>query len=371
MLSTFSNGETNNDGYNNNTNNNNNNNNKSKNDIKVNFANNGTSSPPTRLLNARQLNSDQGGKKRTKKKGRFKNKSQLFSKHNSNNSAQGKASQLKATTSLHNLSSNLSGKQDQKLPLNQDSAQRERSTEGQTTENIKSTMTQTGFKEQTSKQAAPITTPVLPSHLHFQGIPETPISTQAYRSPRKEALTRQKQNDHTRDDNRIDLREHLKPKGDSTTTSTGTTTHEDTSPSVTLMMEDKVTLFKYKSLDIIELPHKDDKTGSLLAHGEFEIFQLLNGGVTCLSCGGKLFIYPLLPKIKIFRISFNQFLIPMLNPERYWKITIDTEESNVLAILQGTLERNVNYIHVSDKMTSSQPASTESSDQILVAFESL
>ncbi|CAL1199570.1 unnamed protein product [Candida parapsilosis] len=185
MLSTFSNGETNNDGYNNNTNNNNNNNNKSKNDIKVNFANNGTSSPPTRLSNARQLNSDQGGKKRTKKKGRFKNKSQLFSKHNSNNSAQGKASQLKATTSSHNLSSNLSGKQDQKSPSNQDSAQRERSTEGQTTENIKSTMTQTGFKEQTSKQAAPITTPVLPSHLHFQGIPETPISTQAYRSPRK------------------------------------------------------------------------------------------------------------------------------------------------------------------------------------------
>lgn len=56
----------------------------------------------------------------------------------------------------------------------------------------------------------------------------------------------------------------------------------------------------------------------------------------------------------------------MLNPERYWKITIDTEESNVLAILQGTLERNVNYIHVSDKSISDQPTSKQQQQPLLL-----
>lgn len=112
-------------------------------------------------------------------------------------------------------------------------------------------------------------------------------------------------------------------------------------------LDEKVTLFKYNSSKILIFHEQLNEsltksTGRLLAHGEFEIFQLHNGKVTYLSCG-KSFIYPLLPKLKILRISFNQFILPLLNPERYWKIFINSEESNVMGLLESTFQKVVSY----------------------------
>ena len=105
--------------------------------------------------------------------------------------------------------------------------------------------------------------------------------------------------------------------------------HNNGNHNISLDLDEKVTLFKYKSLKILELVNQNNANGSLLAHGIFEIFQLHQGDVTYLSCGNN-FIYPLLPKIKVFRINSNQFLLPLVNPERYWKIFINSEELNVI-----------------------------------------
>ncbi|KAI5959774.1 INP1 [Candida pseudojiufengensis] len=174
---------------------------------------------------------------------------------------------------------------------------------------------------------------------------------QAYKSPRKEAILRHKQSNGSKEskNNQSNYRENLKSNKDIPSPKSLVhygNQHHDTAqdPSMNLKLDEKVTLFKYRSSKILELVHKNDINGSLLAHGEFEIFQLHNGDITYLSCGGgKSFIYPLLPKIKISRIEFNKFIIHLINPKRFWKIFINSDEKNVIEILQGTLERNVKY----------------------------
>ncbi|KAG5419483.1 INP1 [Candida metapsilosis] len=291
-------------------------------------------------------------KKKTRKKNRLKNKSQSAPKHDTPQSKQ-----LQPTSSAHNSSSHLATENGEnqvrskvdKFEGGSMHVSTKRDISNKST-SVKSTKAESSQQKQPQQHTTQKSTPVLPSPLSFQtSAPPQP----SYKSPRKEMLIRQKRKNSVKKENKIDLRENLKPT-EEPSPSTSPASQSGDLQTVTLMMEDKVTLFKYKSSNIIELPHKDDTTGSLLAHGELEIFQLLNGGITCLSCGGKSFIYPLLPKIKIFRIGYNQFLIPMLNPERYWRITIDSDESNVLSILEGTLERNVNYIHVSDKPSNEQ-----------------
>ncbi|KAK6201224.1 inheritance of peroxisomes protein 1-domain-containing protein [Scheffersomyces amazonensis] len=131
------------------------------------------------------------------------------------------------------------------------------------------------------------------------------------------------------------------------TTNTTTNNHNnniDANGNSTLDMEDKVTLFKYKSAKILvyESSYTSTNGGTLLSSGELEIFQLHKGDITYLSCGSS-FIYPLLPKLKLLRISSNEFIIPLLNPARYWKIVINSDEPNVIQVLQGTFERIVNY----------------------------
>ncbi|CAI5760137.1 unnamed protein product [Candida verbasci] len=184
-----------------------------------------------------------------------------------------------------------------------------------------------------------------------------------YKSPRKEAILRYKQTNG--EQQQPNLRNQLKSKTEESTLTTNNNNNNNNSnnnsnnnnsnsnsnnnmPEISLNMDEKVTLFKYKSSKILKLSNSNNSTGSLLAHGEFEIFQLHKGDVTYLSCGSQ-FIYPLLPKIKIFRINFNQFLLPLVNPERYWKIFINSEEQNVLNNLQFTLERNVQYLNLQEE----------------------
>lgn len=82
--------------------------------------------------------------------------------------------------------------------------------------------------------------------------------------------------------------------------------------------------------------------GTLLAHGEFEIFQLHGGDVTYLACG-KSFVYPLLPKLKILRTSARELVLPLVNPQRYWKIHIETHDETVFHALEAVLQKVVRY----------------------------
>lgn len=91
--------------------------------------------------------------------------------------------------------------------------------------------------------------------------------------------------------------------------------------------------------------HATASSGTLLAHGEFEIFQLHNGDVTYLACG-RSFVYPLLPKLKMLRTSTKEFVLPLVNPQRYWKIHIDTDDAAVIPDLERVLTDVVNYTNL-------------------------
>lgn len=116
-----------------------------------------------------------------------------------------------------------------------------------------------------------------------------------------------------------------------------------------LNLDGKISLFKFKSSKILvydeqlnEYGDKSTVSGRLLGHGELEIFQLHNGDVSYLSCGPS-FIYPLLPKLKILRIGFNEFILPLLNPERYWKILVNSDSIEVINNLINSFQSVVIY----------------------------
>ncbi|CUM66071.1 uncharacterized protein PRCAT00003725001 [Priceomyces carsonii] len=167
-------------------------------------------------------------------------------------------------------------------------------------------------------------------------------------SPRRQSIMRYKKSSdglQVGDNYIMAARDNLKGKG--SVMHTSERTEEPKVPSQKdLNMNSRVTLFKYKSSKILvydeQLNDPPSSSGRLLGHGEFEIFQLHNGDVTYLSCGPS-FIYPLLPKIKILRVSFNQLILPLVNPERYWKIFINSDEPNVIEVLERTLIGIVHY----------------------------
>ena len=210
--------------------------------------------------------------------------------------------------------------------------------------------------EQTDNRDTKQKPPVLDMNLKIN----SPISNDQLQvsnlSPRKQSILRYKKSDDRINERSLinEAKDNLKTKKKmSKTPESQCSKIEESmvSPQTGLDMDKKVTLFKYKSSRILVFDEQlnDNKTdmeklssGRLLGHGEFEIFQLHNGDVTYLSCGPS-FVYPLLPKLKILRINFNQFILPLVNPERYWKISINSDDKNLIHLLERTLERNVKY----------------------------
>ena len=125
-------------------------------------------------------------------------------------------------------------------------------------------------------------------------------------------------------------------------------------------MEGKAALFMAPAARIVLYhEHPQDSPlraspGTLLAHGEFEIFQLHGGDVTYLACG-KTFVYPLLPRLKILRTSSCEFVLPLVNPQRYWKINIDTNDDTVFLHLEQVLQKVVKYTNLA---VAEQPTET-------------
>ncbi|CUM50206.1 unnamed protein product [Debaryomyces tyrocola] len=209
--------------------------------------------------------------------------------------------------------------------------------------------------EQTDSRDAKQETSVLDMNLKIN----PPISNDQLQvsnlSPRKQTILRYKKSDDRINERSLinEAKDNLKKKKMSKTPESQCSKIDESmvSPQAGLDMDKKVTLFKYKSSRILVFDEQlnDKKTdmekqssGRLLGHGEFEIFQLHNGDVTYLSCGPS-FVYPLLPKLKILRINFNQFILPLVNPERYWKISINSDDKHLIELLEKTLEKNVKY----------------------------
>ncbi|ODV69455.1 hypothetical protein HYPBUDRAFT_8833 [Hyphopichia burtonii NRRL Y-1933] len=181
-----------------------------------------------------------------------------------------------------------------------------------------------------------------------QSVAPAPLrSTNSPLSPRKQAIMRYKKSDDKMNEHNFfsEVKENMKKRSPPATHNYD----EDDKYSTILAqqnMEGKASLFKFSSAKILvyhsQLSDEHQSSGRLLGHGEFEVFQLHNGDVTYLSCG-RSFVYPLLPKLKILRIAFNQFILPLLNPERYWKIFINSEDYNKIQKLENTLNNVVQY----------------------------
>lgn len=74
----------------------------------------------------------------------------------------------------------------------------------------------------------------------------------------------------------------------------------------------------------INLSNKSD----FLSKGSFQIYQLITNKTNYLICGSV--IHPIFPSSKIIKISFNCFVIPIKNPDRYWKLTLNTNDKETL-----------------------------------------
>lgn len=187
-----------------------------------------------------------------------------------------------------------------------------------------------------------------PKELDNITTPKLPNSKQYTVSPRKQAFMRYKKSDDMLDHNLHEVKNNLK-NNLKNTPQTNFKENIITNGKDELDLDEKVTLFKYKSANISVyddnvLDNKISKSssGRLLSHGEFEIFQLHNGDVTYLSCG-QTFIYPLLPKVRVLRVNFNLFILPLQYPERYWKICINSDEAHVMDVCENTFKRSVQY----------------------------
>lgn len=173
-----------------------------------------------------------------------------------------------------------------------------------------------------------------------KSIPLPQTHDRAPLSPRKKTLMRHKNSDYDiqRESLIIDAKGNLRNHNSFADT--------DVSPIGPLNISEKVPLFDFMSAKVVlhqELVGSNPKqSGTLLGHGRFEVFQLHKGDVTYFSCGSS-FVYPLLPKLKVLRTSFNQFILPLANPERYWRISINTEDGRVIKNLEKTLEQKVQY----------------------------
>lgn len=102
----------------------------------------------------------------------------------------------------------------------------------------------------------------------------------------------------------------------------------------TLFQFDKAEIFSFEELqgDVTETHSQ----GRLLGHGKFEVFQLHQKKVSYIQCGSV--VYPILPKLKMLKISPNQLILPLSNPERYWRIVIDTANDSIMRDLENVFK---------------------------------
>ncbi|KAG7893041.1 hypothetical protein KL936_001215 [Ogataea polymorpha] len=121
--------------------------------------------------------------------------------------------------------------------------------------------------------------------------------------------------------------------------------------------EDRSTLFSHPSakITLYEVSRINEsatdqfqpgRNGNILGHGQFEIYQIQNKSITYLSCGSV--VYPIMPRLKVLKISASSFIIPLYNPERYWKITLFTEDAATLAQLDSVFKGICHFCAICD-----------------------
>lgn len=112
--------------------------------------------------------------------------------------------------------------------------------------------------------------------------------------------------------------------------------------------EERVTLFQFSKANIYSFEEMADnleeKQGRLLGHGKFEVYQMHMKKVSYFQCGSV--VYPIFPRLKILKIARNQFILPLSNPERYWRIVIESHDNSVIKELENVFRNICHYRNV-------------------------
>lgn len=77
----------------------------------------------------------------------------------------------------------------------------------------------------------------------------------------------------------------------------------------------------------------------VIAKGHFSIYKILGQTAAYIKCGQ--FVHPILPRLRLWRVLKDQFLIPQPNPGRFWRLEIpDLETENPASIVELELKLN-------------------------------
>lgn len=73
---------------------------------------------------------------------------------------------------------------------------------------------------------------------------------------------------------------------------------------------------------------------SLIAQGKFQIYQM-SSTLNYLSCGS--LTHPILPSCTFVKVNINTYIIPIKNPTRYWRLTLNTEDDRIIKKFESTV----------------------------------
>lgn len=76
----------------------------------------------------------------------------------------------------------------------------------------------------------------------------------------------------------------------------------------------------------------NNSKSSLISQGKFQIYQM-NASLNYLTCGP--LTHPIMPSSKFIKINHNTFIIPLKNPVRYWRLTLNTEDTTTIETFQA------------------------------------
>ncbi|KAG7697807.1 hypothetical protein KL930_000138 [Ogataea haglerorum] len=137
--------------------------------------------------------------------------------------------------------------------------------------------------------------------------------------------------------------------------------------------DERSTLFSYPSakITLYEVSQVNEsaadefqpgRSGNILGHGRFEVYQIQNKDITYFSCGSV--VYPIMPRLKVLKISASSFIVPLYNPERYWKITLSTEDATTIAQLDSVFRGICHFCTMCDSPDADEAAEQPSEELV-------
>lgn len=118
------------------------------------------------------------------------------------------------------------------------------------------------------------------------------------------------------------------------------------------LKDSEIKVFTNSDLNSIKNNINLGNKSTFLSKGSFEIYQLITNKTNYLICGSV--IHPIFPSSKVIKISHSCFIIPIKNPDRYWKLTLNTKNKETLSDFESVISKicifkneyiEDNYIH--------------------------